>query len=280
GKILENYKYRRTVFAREFTSVLIQQYLCDLQKSCFRSFTKLCAMATDTTEAFLVEVNALFTSHDKARREQADIWLQAFQKTSEAWALSDQILRSQVTPETARYFAARTFRQKITLDLHQLDGTARISLRDSLLELLYQYREGPRKIITQICLSLVALALQMPEWQNVLPQFAELYGKNPDTVKCLLEFLKVLPEEVNTNNRIPISDEAYQIRSKELLTNNANEVLQMLLIYLQNSGENIDYQIQVFECFESWLYSGDIAIASLENNPFLGHSFDALQSNE
>ncbi|KAF0521261.1 ARM repeat-containing protein [Gigaspora margarita] len=237
-------------------------------------------MATDTTETFLVEVNALFTSQDKARREQADIWLQAFQKTSEAWALSDQILRSQIIPETARYFAARTFRQKITLDLHQLDSAARISLRDSLLELLYQYREGPRKIITQICLSLVALALQMPEWQNVLPQFAELYGKNPDTVKCLLEFLKILPEEVNTNNRIPISDEDYRIRSKELLTNNANEVLQMLLIYLQNSGENIDYQIQVFECFESWLYSGDIAIASLENNPFLGHSFDALQSNE
>ncbi|CAG8826366.1 23957_t:CDS:2, partial [Dentiscutata erythropus] len=109
------------------------------------------------------------------------------------------------TPETARHFAARTFRQKITLDLHQLDSAARISLRDSLLEILYQYHDGPRNIVTQICLSLAALALQMPEWQNVLPQLTELYGKNPVTVKCLLEFLKILPEEITTNNRIPIS---------------------------------------------------------------------------
>ena len=93
---------------------------------------------------------------------------------------------------------------KITLDLHQLDAAARNNLRDSLLELLYQYRSGPRSIVTQLCLSLACLALQMPEWQNVLPQFTELYGKNPETVSCLLEFLKVLPEEINTNNRIPI----------------------------------------------------------------------------
>ena len=94
---------------------------------------------------------------------------------------------------------------KVTLDLHQLDTTARNNLRDSLLELLYQYRAGPRSIVTQLCLSLACLALQMPEWQNVLPQFTELYGKNPETVSCLLEFLKILPEEINTNNRIPIS---------------------------------------------------------------------------
>ncbi|CAG8608492.1 6594_t:CDS:2, partial [Acaulospora colombiana] len=238
-------------------------------------------MTTDTTEAFLTEVDALYTSHDKARREQADNWLQAFQKTPEAWAVSNQMLRSpQTTPETAQHFAARTFRQKITLDLHQLDAAARISLRDSLLEILYEYRDGPRNIITQICLSLAALALQMPEWKNVLPQFTELYGKNPDTIKCLLEFLKVLPEEISKNNRIPISDEDYQLRSKELLTDNADKVLQMLLIFLQSSGNNTDYQIRVFECFESWLYSGDIVIGSLENNPFLGLSFDALQSNE
>ncbi|CAG8533786.1 12478_t:CDS:2 [Acaulospora morrowiae] len=238
-------------------------------------------MTTSTTETFLTELNALYNSRDKARREQADIWLQAFQKTPEAWAISNQMLRSpQTTPETAQHFAARTFRQKITLDLHQLDGAARISLRDSLLEILYQYRNGPRNIITQICLSLAALALQMPEWKDVLPQFTELYGKNPDTIKCLLEFLKILPEEINKNGRIPISDEDYRSRSKELLTNNANEVSQMLLIFLQNSGNNTDYQIRVFECFESWLYSGDIAISSLENNPFLGLSFDALQSNE
>ncbi|RIA97728.1 armadillo-type protein [Glomus cerebriforme] len=239
-------------------------------------------MTTDTTEKFLAEVNTLYNSQDKARREQADSWLQAFRKTSEAWTIANQVLRSpQLTPESeaARYFAAGTFRQKITLDLHQLDATARNNLRDSLLELLYQYRAGPRSIVTQLCLSLACLALQMLEWQNVLHQFTELYGKNPETVSCLLEFLKILPEEINTNNRIPISDEDYRVRSRQLLTDNASEVLQMLLIYLQNSGTNTDYQKKVFECFHSWLQSGEIAIDNLEKSPFLSLSFDALQSD-
>ncbi|CAG8580296.1 14524_t:CDS:2 [Funneliformis caledonium] len=211
---------------------------------------------TNTTEKFFAEVDTLYNSRDKARREQADSWLQAFQKTSEAWAISNQVLRSpQLTPESeaARHFAA---------------------------ELLYQYRSGPRLIVTQLCLSLACLALQMPEWQNVLHQFTELYGKNQETVNCLLEFLKVLPEEINTNNRIPILDEDYRVRSKQLLTDNSNEVLQILLVYLQNSGTNTDYQKKVFECFHSWLQSGDIAISSLKNNPFLGLSFDALQSDD
>ncbi|CAB4409821.1 unnamed protein product [Rhizophagus irregularis] len=218
-------------------------------------------MTTDTTEKFLAEVNTLYNSQDKVRREQADSWLQAFRKTSEAWTIANQVLRSpQLTPqsEAARHFAAGTFRQKIILDLHQLDATARNNLRDSLLELLYQYRSGPRSIVTQLCISLACLALQMPEWQNVLHQFTELYGKNPETVTCLLEFLKILPEEINTNNRIPISDKDYRVRSRQLLTDNANEVLQMLLVYLQNSGTNTDYQKKVFECL----------------------SFDALQSDE
>ena len=42
-------------------------------------------MTTDTTEKFLAEVNALYNSQDKARRDQADSWLQVFQKTVNYW---------------------------------------------------------------------------------------------------------------------------------------------------------------------------------------------------
>jgi transportin-3 len=48
------------------------------------------------------------------------------------------------------------------------------------------------------------LAIQMPQWKNVVAQFVELFGKSPETIPALLEFLTVLPEEVNNNNRIPI----------------------------------------------------------------------------
>ncbi|CAG8491419.1 5508_t:CDS:2 [Ambispora leptoticha] len=226
-----------------------------------------------TSKTFLIQVSSLYQSTDKVKREQANAWLQAFQKTPEAWTIVDQILRlPDVSPE-AKFHAARTFRSK-------LDANGRNDLRDSLLDLLYQYRAGPRNIITQICLSLAALALQMLEWQGVLSQFISVFGKDPETVSCLLEFLKVLPEEVNDNRRIPIKEEEYRVRSKELLTDNAEEVIRILLICLQNSGSNTEYHRKVFEALSSWLYSGDIPINSLAANPLLGLSFDALQSEE
>jgi transportin-3 len=86
-----------------------------------------------------------------------------------------------------------------------LDESARVSLRDSLLSLLSGYAAtGPQVINTQLCLSLAILAIQMPAWKNVVAQFVELFGNSADTIPTLLEFLTVLPEEVNNNNRIPI----------------------------------------------------------------------------
>jgi transportin-3 len=38
----------------------------------------------------------------------------------------------------------------------------------------------------------------------VVGQLVELLGNSPETIPTLLEFLTVLPEEVNNNNRIPI----------------------------------------------------------------------------
>jgi transportin-3 len=94
---------------------------------------------------------------------------------------------------------------QITFDLKELDESARVSLRDSLISLLTRYATtGPRVINTQLCLSLAILAMQMPAWKNVVAQFVELFGNSAETIPTLLEFLTVLPEEVNNNNRIPM----------------------------------------------------------------------------
>lgn len=78
-------------------------------------------------------------------------------------------------------------------------------MRDSLLQLLSVFaRSGPQIINTQLCLSVAILAIQMSQWKNVVGQLVELLGNSPETIPTLLEFLTVLPEEVNNNNRIPI----------------------------------------------------------------------------
>lgn len=65
-------------------------------------------------------------------------------------------------------------------------------------------------IQTQLCLTLSALALQLkdgedPEWgDHVVPWMIDRFGKDAKDVGTLLEFLQVLPEEVTTNQRIPV----------------------------------------------------------------------------
>jgi transportin-3 len=91
-------------------------------------------------------------------------------------------------------------------------------------------------VITQLCLAISGLALQLPQWDNAVQTMIESFGTNPATVPVLLQFLTVLPEELSSNTRIPVTDEEYQDRSAKLLTANATQVLNLLSMYIQASG--------------------------------------------
>lgn len=93
----------------------------------------------------------------------------------------------------------------MTYDLRQVDQANLLPLRDTLLTALREYHSGPRTIVVQLSLAIAGLALQLPAWENVVQNMIDLFGRNPATVPTLLEFLTVLPEEVNSNTRIPVS---------------------------------------------------------------------------
>lgn len=93
----------------------------------------------------------------------------------------------------------------MTYDLHQVDQPNLLPLRDTLLTALERYHTGPRTIVVQLSLAIAGLALQLPAWENVVQDLIDLFGRNPATVPTLLEFLTLLPEELNSNTKIPIS---------------------------------------------------------------------------
>lgn len=65
------------------------------------------------------------------------------------------------------YFAAQTMRTKIQYSFHELPTEAHISLRDSLMQHLEQVNDSTNSVIvTQLCLALAALSLQMSSWQK------------------------------------------------------------------------------------------------------------------
>lgn len=78
-----------------------------------------------------------------------------------------------------------------------------MALRDSVLNLLVAYAAGPRPIQTQLCVCLASLAIQMLEWKDVLVTVGSALGSSAGD--CVLEFLKILPEEVTEGRKINLS---------------------------------------------------------------------------
>ena len=155
------------------------------------------------------------------------LWLTQTNTQNEAWATCNVLLLDAQSPMMAKLFAAQTFRTKVyyilnyldiatsdrihsifkvVYDLSQLDPSFYPSLRDTLLTALESSNNSPKTIVTQLCLALSGLALQFPEWQDTAVQsMIDKLGQNPTTVSILLEFLTVLPEEIDSNSRIPVS---------------------------------------------------------------------------
>ncbi|KAI8889030.1 ARM repeat-containing protein [Backusella circina FSU 941] len=236
-------------------------------------------MATEATTRVLEALSTLYSATDRQTSREANRWLESFQKKPESWQVADYLLKAEETNTEARLFAAQTFKQKITYDLRDLDPTARLQLRDSLVELLVRFAKGPKAIMIQLCLAMADLAIQMLEWKTVVPDLVEKLGKTPESVSCLLEFLKVLPEEMNNNTRLPLSDSEYKERGQDLIEASSEQVLNVLTLYLQSSGGNEEIQESIFNCLTSWIRSGEVDIRVLSQSPLMQVAFEMLNSD-
>ncbi|KAI0348375.1 ARM repeat-containing protein [Trametopsis cervina] len=238
-------------------------------------------MATGV-EAVLNALDVFGRAPDKASLERVNTWLQDFQHSPEAWSTCNILLLSP-SPEVtvaAKLFAAQTFRTKVTYDLREVDAANLLALRDTLVTALETFHNGPRSIMVQLCLAISGLAVQVPAWENPIKDLVDSFGRNPATVPALLQFLTILPEEVTSNTKIPITDDEYRERAAKLLTANAPRIIELLSMYLQAPGATFAVQTQVFHCLSSWLAAGEIAAVSLAQTPLLAYAFDALSSED
>ncbi|EPR56996.1 hypothetical protein TGGT1_264830 [Toxoplasma gondii GT1] len=148
-------------------------------------------------------LQTLYFNTDPHARRQADVWLRQWQKSSDAWALSmEMLLHYTQTPggspasvrlsDEAVYFLCQTLRTKTMFDFHQLPLASHESLCSQVLRLLQAFsapgapeascaeaasspsaassnsqRDRHRAAVTQLSLCLADLALQTADkWQN------------------------------------------------------------------------------------------------------------------
>ncbi|KAG4300585.1 hypothetical protein PCANB_002993 [Pneumocystis canis] len=221
-------------------------------------------------------LETLYSNSSRKEKEQANNFLEEFQKSRDAWTTTHAVLRDSRVSIEAKLFAAQTLRNKINYDFHQLSNESLPSLRDSLLQLILLYHEGPKSIMIQLCVALAGLALQMLEWKDVISDVVSVFGKDKSTWGCLLQFISVLPEEVE-DKKCLLSEEELNFRSKELLTNNLDKVQELLLLYVQNIDNNMAINPLIFNCINSWLK--EIPLKNLISTPLLDFIFASLSSD-
>ncbi|PMD47278.1 ARM repeat-containing protein [Hyaloscypha variabilis F] len=237
-------------------------------------------MATNVngaTAAFTPVLTAMSTMRDGQREQKkaAHQYLESFQKSAEAWQITIGLLQSQADAE-AKLFAATTLRGKITYDVSQIPADALPALRNQILQLLKVFATGPRPIRIQLCVCLAILAIQMTEWKDVMPMVISTLGNDAESHACILDFLKVLPEEVTEGRKINLTEDELSQRTQELLGDNALLVVRLLIDYAQSSGSAATNP-QLLEVITSWLR--EVPVADVVNSPLLNVIISALDTD-
>ncbi|XP_014259711.1 transportin-3 [Cimex lectularius] len=217
---------------------------------------------------------AVYTLHNNpnsTEKEKASQWLGELQKSVYAWKISDEILHRNNELELC-YVAAQTMRTKIQLCFHELPPQSHASLRNSLIEHIEKVNDSTNSaIVTQLCLALADLALQMNSWQSpVLDLIDKFSSTHPGP---LLEILTVLPEEVGSRAlRLGAN------RREEIHADFASctlKVYEFLKSCLATSGDNILIQTKTLKCYTSWI----TAMPLMLDNVVVATAFHILGNN-
>ncbi|KAF2469654.1 ARM repeat-containing protein [Lindgomyces ingoldianus] len=221
--------------------------------------------------------NMMQSGADRAQKEEAHHYLEKFQKSQEAWTITFEILQSSGVDVAAKLFAATTLKGKIVYDLHQVPRSQLISLRDSITGCLITFHAGPKPIRLQLCVCLANLAIQMIEWKNVLEYVVSTLGSDPANVPCVLDFLRVLPEEVTHGRKINLTESELSIRTQELLQDNARQAITLLIQYAQSSPAAARNP-QLLNCINSWMR--ETALNDIVASPLLKVILGGLSAEE
>ncbi|KAF7549554.1 hypothetical protein G7Z17_g6289 [Cylindrodendrum hubeiense] len=214
---------------------------------------------------------------EQEAKKQAHEYLERFQKSKDSWATIVGILQADADPEAA-LFAAITLRGKITYDLSTQVPTSELpGLRSQILLFLKRYAPGPKPIRVQLCVCLAILAIQMKEWTDVLASVVQSLSDSPESHACILDFLRVLPEEVTEGRKITLSEEDLAARTQALLGDNADQVIQLLINYSQSSPAAAQNP-QLMECITSWLR--EVPIGNVVKSPLLDIVFNGITSDQ
>ncbi|KAJ0970466.1 hypothetical protein J5N97_023343 [Dioscorea zingiberensis] len=221
----------------------------------------------------------LYHHPDDAVRTRADRWLQDFQRTIDAWQVSDNLLHDASSNIETLIFCSQTLRSKVQRDFEELPPEAFGPLRDSLFGLLKKFNKGLPKVRTQITIAVAALAVHVPveKWGGggIVNWLNDGMKSHPEYIPSFLELLAVLPQEAYSY-KIAARPERRRQFEKELIA--STEVALSILTACLSFDE---LKEQVLDAFASWLRLSHVIPAStLASHPLVHAGLSCLGSEQ
>lgn len=227
-----------------------------------------------TLDTVLQAISALYHNPEPTIKEKASFWLEELQRSVHAWEVSNELLQRKLDLESC-YFAAQTMRTKIQCAFHELPPASHQSLRDSLLgHISLITQDTNQTIVTQLCLALADLALQMSSWKGAIQDVISRFGNEVHLLSALLEILTVLPEEVSSRS-LRLGANRREEMTKEFNLA-APYVMQLLNACTDNYSSDPRVMHKVMRCSASWFVINAIPTEDLAQSKLLLSIFRAL----
>lgn len=96
----------------------------------------------------------------------------------------------------------------------------------------------------------------MSSWENPVPEIIQRFAKPPDRMEALIEFLTILPEEIN-NKRLKLGQNRRD-QLKKVFSNSSAYIIQFLEASLNSPVDNPNFKPEkktrlIYKCFSSWI---------------------------
>lgn len=213
-----------------------------------------------TLETVCQAITTLYHNPEATEKEKSSEWLDTLQRSVFAWKLADELLQQSINLDSS-YFAAQTMRTKIRYAFHELPLDSHASLRDSLLIHLSKVTEDTATvIITQLCLALADLTLQMVSWKTPVQDIISRLGAtSAHSLLVLLELLHVLPEELGSRSlRLGANRRTECTEMMKVVCPQVVHVLNGCLQSIAGSKDEERLQVKVFQALGSWFSIGAV----------------------
>ncbi|XP_058447120.1 importin-13 [Malaya genurostris] len=206
------------------------------------------------------------------KQEDTHQWLQQIQESPHAWSFCWELMQLN-KPSEIQFFGAITLHSKLTKHWAEVPKEAHNEFRQKLLESIVMFGNGPKIVLSQLCISLSVFIVHMLQLPTVIEDVTNMFlneqlgtlSKNTQ-LEILMSVLEGIPDEAESVHiQIP------RPIVREELNKKAEFATGTVINYLSgklNNGRFEDSEMNVLinatKCLASWLKYGNVRLDECE----------------